>query len=62
MRSVGVVVDPPCFDDVTRLVQVGEQVLVEALSCILPLKRSTKPFSIGLPGASSVIRRRAATE
>ena len=31
MRSVGVVVDPPCFDDLTRLVEVVEQVLVEAL-------------------------------
>src|SRR6185312_11359116 len=31
VRSVGVVVDPPCFDDLARLVEVGEQVLVEAL-------------------------------
>ena len=31
MRSVGVVVDPPCFDDLAHLVEVGEQVLVEAL-------------------------------
>jgi hypothetical protein len=31
VRSVGVVVDPPCFDDVARLVDVGEQVFVEAL-------------------------------
>ena len=31
MRSVGVVVGPPFFDDVARLVEVGEQVLVEAL-------------------------------
>ena len=31
MRSVGVVVDPPCFDDLAGLVQVGEQMLVEAL-------------------------------
>ena len=30
MRSVGVVVDPPCFDDLTRLVEVVEQVLVES--------------------------------
>ena len=28
MRSVCVVVDPPCFDDLTHLVKVGEQVLV----------------------------------
>ena len=31
VRSVGVVVDPPFFDDLARLVEVGEQVLVEAL-------------------------------
>lgn len=30
MRPVGVVVDPPFFDDLTGLVEVGEQVLVEA--------------------------------
>jgi hypothetical protein len=28
--SVGVVVDPPRFDDLTRLVEIAEQVLVEA--------------------------------
>ena len=31
VRSVGVVVDPPFFDDLARLVEVGEQVFVEAL-------------------------------
>lgn len=31
MRSVGVVVDPPVLDDLTGLVEVGEQVFVEAL-------------------------------
>ena len=31
VRSVGVVVDPPFFDDPARLLEVGEQVLVEAL-------------------------------
>ena len=31
MRSVGVVVGPPFFDDLTRLFEVGEQVLIEAL-------------------------------
>ena len=30
MWSLGVVVDPPCFDDLARLRQAGEQVLVEA--------------------------------
>ena len=29
MRSVGVVVDPPFFDDLARLLEVGKQVLVE---------------------------------
>lgn len=29
MRSVGVVVDPPFLDDLTGLVEVGEQVFVE---------------------------------
>ena len=31
VRSVGVVVDPPFFDDLTRLIEVGKQVLVQAL-------------------------------
>src|SRR3954451_10558052 len=31
VRSVGIVVDPPCFDDLTRLFEITEQVLVEAL-------------------------------
>jgi len=31
VRAVGVVVDPPFFDDVSCLVEIGEQVLVEAL-------------------------------
>ena len=31
MGSLSVVVLPPCFDDLTCLVEVGEQVLVEAL-------------------------------
>ena len=30
MRSVGVVVVPPFFDDLARLFEAGEQVLVEA--------------------------------
>jgi hypothetical protein len=30
VRSVGVVVDPPFFDDLARLLDVGEQVFVEA--------------------------------
>ena len=31
MRPGGVVVDPPGFDDLNGLLQVGEQVLVQAL-------------------------------
>lgn len=31
MWSVGVVVDPPFFDDLPRLLEIGEQVLIEAL-------------------------------
>src|SRR4051794_40685208 len=31
VRSVGVVVDPPFFDDLACVLDVGEQVLVEAL-------------------------------
>ena len=31
MRSVGVVVDPPCLDDLAGLVEVGEQMFVQAL-------------------------------
>src|ERR1700722_11488385 len=31
VRSYCVVVDPPFFDDLSRLVEIGEQVLVEAL-------------------------------
>ena len=31
VRSIGVVVDPPFFDDLARLLEVGEEVFVEAL-------------------------------
>jgi len=31
LRSVGIVVNPPFFDDLACLAEVGEQVLVEAL-------------------------------
>ena len=31
VRSLGVVVDPPCFDDLTRLRKIAEQMLVETL-------------------------------
>src|SRR3954463_12302208 len=45
VRSVGVVVDPPFFDDLTRLVEVDEQVLVETLvaqsASLMPCLRHT---------------------
>ena len=31
VRSVGIVVDPPFFDDLARVLEIGEQVFVEAL-------------------------------
>src|SRR5258707_3103315 len=49
VRSIGVVVDPPFFDDLARLFEVGKQ--VRHSSRRRPLKLSTKPFCIGLPGA-----------
>ena len=45
MPSVGVVVGPPFFDDLARVLEIGEQVLVEALVTRRPLKLSIKPFS-----------------
>jgi hypothetical protein len=43
VRSVGVVVDPPFFDEPAGLRQVCEQMLVEALVSIVtePSRRST---------------------
>ena len=43
VRSVGVVVDPPFFDDLACLLDVGGQVLVEPLVAHRPSKLSTKP-------------------
>jgi hypothetical protein len=51
VRPFGVVVDPPCFDDVARLLEAAEEVLVEALSRSRRLKLSTRPICVGLPGA-----------
>ena len=42
------------MDDLARLVQIGEQVLVEAPSRSLALKLTTKPFCIGLPACDVV--------
>ena len=38
VRSVGVVVDPLFFDDLTGLLEVGEQVFVEALVAQTPVE------------------------
>lgn len=47
MRSVGVVVDPPCFDDLPCLIEVGKQGLVEAfiaqLASLMPYFRQSSP-------------------
>jgi hypothetical protein len=51
VRSIGVVVDPPFLDDLASLVEICEQVFVQAFVTQRPLKLSTKPFCIGLPGA-----------
>lgn len=68
MRSVGVVVDSPFFDDLARLLEVGEQVLVktfvaqssvEALHEAILLRfprRDVVPFdgAILLPGQAGI--------
>jgi hypothetical protein len=56
VRSVGVVVVPPFFDDL-RAVERVEQVVPRHSSRRRPLKFSTKPFCIGLPARCSAIRR-----
>ena len=44
MRLVGVVVDPPLFDELAGLVEVDEQVFIEALVPQSAVELSTKPF------------------
>ena len=51
MRPRAVVVLDPFGDERASVVEAEEQALVEQLSRILPLKLSTKPFCMGLPGA-----------
>jgi hypothetical protein len=51
VRPVCVVVDPPFFDDLARLLEVGEQVFVEALIAQAAVEAFDNPFRIGLPGA-----------
>ena len=49
--SCGVVVGSPVFDDLPGMAVAGEQVFVETLITETPVKLSTKPFCMGLPGA-----------
>ena len=70
MRSVGVVVDPPCFDDLADLGKVREQGFVEALVAELAVealdeailhrfaRRDVVPFDVTLllPGQDGVRR------
>lgn len=51
MRTVIVEVDTPCDDQVARMAQAVEQMLLRHSSRMRPLKFSTMPFYIGLPGA-----------
>ena len=38
VRTLGVVVDPPCLDDLARLLEAGEEMLVEALIAQAPVE------------------------
>jgi hypothetical protein len=52
VRSVGVVVDPPFFDDPACLGEAGEEVLVETLVALPAVEALDKALSrIGLAGA-----------
>ncbi len=42
MRSAGVVVNPPFFDDLARLFEIGEQALVKALVTQAPIEALDK--------------------
>ena len=54
MRSVGVVVDPPFFGDLTGLVEVGEQVLVQALVAQPSVEALNEPVLPRLAGRDVV--------
>jgi len=59
--SVGVVVDPPFFDDVARLVEVGEQMFVQALVAQSALEALDEAIFASVYSARcSAIRRRVA--
>jgi hypothetical protein len=47
VRSVGASVDPPFFDDLTSLVEIGEQVLVETLVARAVVDGGRRPRSLG---------------
>jgi hypothetical protein len=56
MRTITVVVGDPCRNLGPGVVEIEEQGIVEQLIAHAPLKLSTKPFWIGLPGAIDVSR------
>ena len=49
VRSVGVVVVPPFFDDLTRFREVGEEVLVEALVAQAAVGTRVSAMEISMP-------------
>ena len=51
MRPLAVVVALPFFDDLARLLERSEEMLIQAFVANRPMKLSAKPFCIGLPGA-----------
>ena len=54
MRSVGVVVDPPFLDDLASLVEIGEQVLVQAFVTQAAVKAFDKTVLHRLAGRDVV--------
>ena len=50
MRSVGVVVDPPFFDDLAGVVEVGKQVRVQTLIAQPSVEALDKPVPHRLAG------------
>src|SRR6186997_1586275 len=49
VRSIGVVVDPPFFDELARLVEVGEQMFVEALVAQAAVGTRVSAMEISMP-------------
>jgi len=54
VRPVGVVVDPPFFDDLAGFVEIGEQLLVEALVTQPAVEAFDKPILHRLAGCDVV--------